>query len=553
MRYKAILNQFFAAQPTAVNVSPDGKYILTKAETNRGFNLSILDAVTKTEVAFATSKNTQLELTWRPDSKAVVFQEICGMERPLFLFDIETGRKTKIEAPVSHTALPSLRWNASGSRLACFEGDWQTGTLWAIDPEKNTEPTLVADRIACHSDFIWSPDGKYIAFTTESRPGILTIVDLFDLTQKKIHVLDGEVRNPSWAPNGTSILVSARGSHDEFFKLFSLNVQRGTVAVQAEANGDISQPLWMPDSVSFIYHVNTNGIIRAFLASVSSHNAVAIGPTNGVLTISHINSSGKTGFAHFSGLTSPPVVGCVSLPEGCWTDLYSCPMADRCRCPEPEFVSLKSRDGTVSPAYVWRAQPLPERKSAALIVVHGGLHTQTFPTWEAYINVVTGLGCNIVAVNHRGSTGVGKKHEELEGDPVWDILAARDYAENILEVESRRIFMTGISTGSRMIALAAARDPGIGGLVLVSWPGCEGSFERKFAEPFPVLEFHGDLDVVMSPKAARNSVQSFFPKVGQTTFNVHYWTFKDEGHFFYRSDSRAVVYSELSKLIQPAD
>lgn len=552
-RYKKILDRFLASQPVAVNVSPDGKYVLTKLETNGGFRVSILDAASKREVYATESKNSQLELTWRPDSKAIVFQEISGLDRPLRIFDLQTGKTTAVDAPVSRTALPPLVWDASGTRLAYFEGDWKTGSLWAINVNDSTSNRLIADRIATESEYVWSPDGKQLAFSTESDPGVLAVVNVDDLSRKKFRVCDGDVRKLAWSPDGSVILAAVRGSQDEFFKLAEVDAKNGAVTVLAQPQADVSAPLWMPDGRSFIYHANSNGITRAFLRSRESDKQICIGPTNGVLAVMHIDAIGQTAYAHFSSFTMPPVIGRISLPDGKWTEMYSSPSANECRCPQPEFITIKSRDGTAVPAYHWHATPRPNIKPSALVVVHGGLHTQTYPTWEAYIGLMTDMGCNVIAVNHRGSTGIGQKYERLEGDPVWDIVAARDYAAKELKVDSDRIFMTGISTGSRLISLAAASGADIGGLALVSWPGQEAAFERKFARRFPVLEFHGDLDAVMSPAAARQSIEAFFASDGPNKFNVRYWTFSDEGHFFYRSESRALVYSELSKLIQPAD
>lgn len=552
-RYKKILNRFLASQPVAVNVSPDGKYVITKLETNGGFRVSILDSVTKREVYFTDSKNTQLELTWRPDSKAIVFQEIAGENRPLYIFDLQSGKRAPLDAPVSRTALPSLCWNPSGTRLAYFEGDWRTGTLWAINPTNSNDQALIADNISTESEYTLSPDGKRIAFSNKADRGILALVNIEDLSRKKYRICDGEVRKLAWSPDGALILAAARGSEDQFFKLVGVDAQNGSFTVVAKPQADVSTPLWLPDGRSFIYHANSNGITRAYLATRGSDKVNPIGPINGVLTITHFDAAGTTAYAHFSSLTTPPLVGRISLADGNWTELYSCPTAEQCRCPEPEFITLHSRDGTAVPVYQWRAAAQTNAKPSALIVVHGGLHTQTYPTWEAYIGLMTDLGCNVIAVNHRGSSGIGQKYETLEGDPVWDIIAARDYAAENLKVDASRIFMTGISTGSRLISLAAAYGADIGGLALVSWPGQEAEVERKFAKTFPVLEFHGDLDPVLSTKAARQEVNSFFATKGPNQFNVQFWSFSDEGHFFYRSDSRAKVCSEISKLIQPAE
>lgn len=548
--FRRMLNGFLASQPTAVNISPDGKYLLAKSEQSGGFKVSVLDQNSKEEVFSTFSDCPQLALTWRPDSKAIVFQEMSGMKRPLYLLDFQSAQKKRLSGPVSQTALPPLRWNPAGTRLAYFDGDWQSGRLLVIAPQEETPPVVVQEKISANCDFAWSPDGRCLAVVTESEPGTVTLTTLEDLKQVQFQVSHGEDRNLAWSPDGASILTAAREPDDEYFKLIGIEVRTGKTSLKAQALGDISQPLWMPDGRSFIYQVNSNGITRAFIGRTDSPDAKPLGPTNGVLTVTHTSSDGKTAYAHFSSLTTPPVLGRISLENGDWKLLYACPKAEQCRCPAPGFITIKSADGTRLPAYHWAAKRGPGVKPFALIVAHGGLHTQTFPTWESYIRPMTDLGCEIIAVNHRGSTGIGRQYEQLEGDSVPDIIAARDYAANVLNIEPDRIFLTGISTGSRLVAAAAGYGIEIGGLILVSWRGSGADFDRHFARPFPILEFHGEIDAVLSPKEARHSLEKFFAGNGQGSFNIQYVVFKNEGHFFYRANSRAAIYWEFSKLIQ---
>jgi dipeptidyl aminopeptidase/acylaminoacyl peptidase len=551
--YRQILSNFLAAQPIAVSVSPDGKYLLTKMEQNGGFKVSVLDRESKREVASSLSKCTQRALTWRPDSRAIAFQEISGLERPLYLLDVPTSKKMKVNAPVSHTALPPLRWDHAGKSLAYFDGDWQTGRLLVINPSGDDPPIVIQESLSGTCDFIWSPDGQSIAVASASDHGAITVTSLRDLAHIKLQVTNGEVRQLAWSPDGKSILAVARGDEDEFFKLFEVEIHRRTSSIKAQADGDISLPVWTPDGRSFIYHVCSNGIIRAFLEHSGSTYVQQIGPTNGVLRSTYVEPDGKAAYAHFSGLSVPPVVGKISLENGDWTVLYACPKSESCRCPDPEFLRIKSDDGAEVPAYHWPAAGQNGIEAAALIVVHGGSDTQTYPTWEAYIRPITELGCNVIAVNHRGSSGYGRRYEKMQGDPVADVNATRSYAANVLKVRPNRIFLTGISVGSRLIAAASGNGDEIGGLILVSWVGAGSYSGQRFAKPFPVLEFHGQLDLVMSPDQARDSIMRFFAGDGQTHFSIQFHTFRDEGHFFYDATSLAAVYWTLSKLVQPEE
>jgi dipeptidyl aminopeptidase/acylaminoacyl peptidase len=549
--YTRILNHFRAAQPIAVNVSPDGKYLVTKVEERGGFKITVLDCETKHEVVSSFSKYTQRSLTWRPDSREIAFQESSGPDRPLYVLDISSGEKRAVAAPISQTALPPLRWSPSGKRLAYFDGNWAKGRLLVINPEQDDQPLIVQTALSSECDYVWSPDGTRIAETALSEGGVVTVRKLSDSQNSSFEILEGSAHELAWSPDGNFILVAARGEKEEFFRLFQLDLATGKATVKAQAKGDISKPVWMPDSKGFIYHVNSNGITRAFFQSSLSVDARLIGPTNGVLSVLAPSLDGQTVSAHFSGLTTPPMLGRISVDDGNWTLLYACPALEACRCPAPEFITLKSAGGVAVPAYHWPAMHKPGVEPAALIVAHGGAQTQTYPTWEAYIRLMTDLGCDVIAENHRGSSGCGRSYERLGGDPVEDVIAACDYAAHVLKVKPSRIFLTGISNGSKLIAGAAAHGGQLGGLFLVSWPGALPPTQPRFDHLFPVLEFHGETDPVMSPGKARQSIEKFFSGDGKIHYDIQYHVFEDEAHFFYKIESDATIYWALSKTIQP--
>ncbi len=549
--YTKILNDFRLAQPIAVNISPDGKYLLTKIEENNGFKISVTERNTKREIVSSFSKCSQRSLTWRPDSRAIASQEISGMDRPLYILDIQSGEKKLVTAPISQTALPPLRWSPNGKRLAYFDGDWVKGRLLVINPDQDDQPIVVQAKLSSECDFAWSPDGTRIAETDISQPGVVTITTLSSLQQSKFNIVAGTTHELAWSPDGNDILIAARGANDEFFELFQLELGTGKVTVKARALGDVSRPVWMPDSKAFIYHVNSNGITRPFFQSPSLVEAKPIGPTNGVLSVFHPDPDGKSVYAHFSGLTTPPVLGQVFVDSGNWALLYACPKSEECRCPEPEFITVKAVDGVGVPAYHWPAMHKAGVEPSALIVVHGGGRTQTYPTWEAYIRLVTDLGCDVIAENHRGSSGCGRSYERVKGDPVEDVIAACNYAANVLKVKPSRIFLTGISRGSRLSAGATSHGGQFGGLILVSWPGGQPPASPDFYHSFPIVEFHGELDPTLNPAGARKSMKRFFAG-GQIHFDVQHYIFEDEAHFFYRSESLAAIYWELLKQIQPA-
>lgn len=539
-RYREILREFFAAQPLAVNISPNGEYVLTKAELETGgFQITVQDWKSSRVLFTNFSANSQRSLTWRPDSMAIVFQEIDGLDRPLYLWDFKTGKKKKLNVPVSKTALPPLRWNPSGKKLAYFHGDWNKGRLLVIDPEQKNPHIVIKESMSGTCDFVWSPDGSSIALTTVSEPGVVTITRLNPLRSSEVEIgADAQIKSLAWSSDGKSILAAARRDNNEYFKLFEIEPSSSKVSLRSEADGDIENPVWLSDGKTFIYHVLSDGIIHGVLGNHEHASGKIIGPTNGVLRVTHLSPDGKRLYARFASLSKPPTLIEIPVKTGEASLVYTPPKSEIIRCPEPESIRIKAEDGTLIPAYHWKAKDTSSHPTAVLIDVHGGLHTQSYPTWESYIQVMTKRGCDVIALNYRGSSGYGRAFEDMgeEDERVLDVVAARNYAANVLHVIPNKIYLMGNSHGSGLVAAAAAHGEEMGGIILISWAGGIHGVECRLVKPISVLGFQGTLDPFVSPREARNAIQKFFAPSSDLA-KIQWQVYRDEGHFFYRTDS----------------
>jgi acetyl esterase/lipase len=276
-----------------------------------------------------------------------------------------------------------------------------------------------------------------------------------------------------------------------------------------------------------------------------------LGPSRGVLQITHVSHDGRFAYARFAGLTMPPTLLEISLKDGVVREMYASPMAAGLACPEPELLRLKASDGTEIPIFHWHAPNGTAAPKSVLIMVHGGLHTQMYPTWEAYLSLMLENDCDVVAVNYRGSSGYGQKYESLGGDGARtaDILAAIDYSVKKLKVASTNVFIWGHSRGAGLAACAAGQGPQIGGLILASWAGRIDGVEAHFSTPLSMIEFHGADDIVLSPKTAKDSMANFFAPTGAPPQSIQQVVFGDEGHFYYRTETDARIYWETLKMM----
>jgi dipeptidyl aminopeptidase/acylaminoacyl peptidase len=545
-RYYNLVAELMLAQPAAVSFSPNGKYILTKAELESGcFQLSVLDATTCAVVYTNVSTNSQRSLTWRPDSQAIAFQAICGLERPFFLWDLASGKTQPISAPTTKTALPPLRWDPAGKKLAFFAGDWRQGSLFVGEIGSSSKPVIIKEGISSTCDFVWSPDGRTIALIAASEPGAVLLIPIGPdkLQSSEIQMGADTIQSLSWSPDGKSIIAAARREGDQFFKLFEIDVTKTRARIVAEANGDISDPSYLQDGKAFVYHVLSEGVTRGFIHDEHNTSRI-IGPTNGVVRITHSGPGGGSLYARFASFSHPPTLIEVAVDTGIATLRYSPPKSDEAICPEPQLVRIKSSDGTMIPAFHWRASSV-NKPNGVVIEVHGGLHTQTFPTWEAYIRAFTKRGFDVIALNYRGSSGFGYAFEELgsETERIADVVAACNYAVEVLQVPSNRICLMGNSHGSSLIAAAAASQS-VRAALLISWVGPAGTPKPPLSPHTKVVVFQGALDPFLSPQEASKAIG----KLGFSRADTRIYSFDGEGHFFYNTKSWATVCWQLESI-----
>ncbi len=546
--YQRILTNFMATQPIGVSVSPNGQFILTKIEQSDAYKLSIFDRISKREIASNVSKNTQRSLTWSPNSQAIAYQEAAGIERPIYVLDIRSGKTKRLNAPISQSGLPPIRWLPDGKHLIYF----QNGRLLEIDLEERTPPVVLDNDLpAISCDFALSPNGTEVATVADTRRGVISITEIANLERFSVPVsTNGTIGEIAWSPDGRSILVTLRSESDEFFKLFELETKTSRLTPRVEDIGDIRNPVWLPDGNSFVYHVFFKGIKSAAIGNRANQNVRMIGPSNGVVRITHVSSDGQYAYARYAGPSAPTSLLEIPLSGRDTRVIFAPPHSSKVACPEPEFINLKSKDGIMIPAFHWRSNKTVPPKSV-LIVVHGGPHTQVLPTCEPYLSVMLEHNCDVIAVNYRGSTGYGQRFELMQGDlqRVWDVLAAKDYAVNALMVPPSKVFLLGSSYGAALAAGAAAQDQEIGGLILVSWVGSSGQIGLQFTKPIPIIELHGELDTQLSPADVQTSINQFFDPAKVLSLHPKLIVFRGEGHIFHNAGSLARVYWEAAKLV----
>lgn len=130
-------------------------------------------------------------------------------------------------------------------------------------------------------------------------------------------------------------------------------------------------------------------------------------------------------------------------------------------------------DGMSIPAYLF--QPLNLRGAsghAALVWVHGGVHSDWGPTMFPFVREAVERGYVVIAPDYRGSTGYGATHYnaiDYGGKEVDDVASAVEYLKALPHVDPERVGIMGWSHGGFITAhlLFRREHPFKGGAAIV--------------------------------------------------------------------------------------
>lgn len=125
-------------------------------------------------------------------------------------------------------------------------------------------------------------------------------------------------------------------------------------------------------------------------------------------------------------------------------------------------VTYKSRvDGLEIPAYFFAPLTKKATKHAALVWVHGGVHSAWGLSMWPFVRDAVERGYAVITPNYRGSTGYGDEYYkkiDYGGKEVDDVLSAMDYLKTVNFVDIDRVGMMGWSHGGFITGLNIFRD-----------------------------------------------------------------------------------------------
>ena len=462
--------------------SPDGKLIAfesTRSGDNQIWVMSLSGGEPRQLTTLSTGAS---QAVWSPDGSMIAyisevfpeysdkpFMESDALNRQR-LKDLKDG---KIKAQL-FTRLLYRHWDhwVEGKRQHLFIQPVQGGDPRDLTPgDRDAVPS--SSTFSAGIDVAFSPDGKEIAYTATPVPAReeawntnhdIFIVPLAGGPARQFTTNPAADGYPRYSPDGKYIVYRAQerpGFEADRWQLMLYDRTTSTVrSLTASFDASVGTPVWSPDSRRLFFDAEERAQTPIFSVSIAGNDVRKIvdGRTNHDISVSADGS-----FLVFTrvGVTRPPEIyraGTDGKGLRAVTGVNDAVFA-QLTIPEPESISFAGAAGTRIQAWIHKPPQFdPNKKYPLVMMIHGGPQGSWGDSWSYRWNppLWAAQGYVVLAPNPRGSTGFGQRFtDEISGD--WggkvfiDLMHGLDTVSTFSYVDSTRRAAAGASFGGYMV------------------------------------------------------------------------------------------------------
>jgi len=318
------------------------------------------------------------------------------------------------------------------------------------------------------TEISWSPDGRYIAYTTKRLKGkedaLSTNSDiyLYDITTgKEVNISDGIMgydKYPAFSPDGSMIAwqsMERDGYESDLERLFVYNIKDGTKTWLTKGwDFDVENISWADNNTIYFTcpYLGTTQIFKTDLQS-----KVVTKVTEGIHDLSPVSQHGGTMIAQVMSMSLAPEIALVDINSGEVKKITNLNgyLYDNIKMGKVEERYIKTKDN--KDLQMWVIYPPdfnPSKKYPLLLYCKGGPQGPLGQSWSYRWNyqLISAKGYIVVAPNRRGNSGFGQAwKEQISGDyggkNIQDYLDATDAMAKEPFVDANRMGAVGASYG----------------------------------------------------------------------------------------------------------
>jgi dipeptidyl aminopeptidase/acylaminoacyl peptidase len=362
-------------------------------------------------------------------------------------------------------------WDPSGKEIARSYTTQKSSGIEVFNVKTGENDVLLNQQDPLF-DAIYSHDGKWIACTEYGGgkdPKNMQVTVLKrnhpkDAIHYKVKEGSKEV-SPSWSPDGRKLafFTDSKGKNQVVIQGFGGTDRQFLPLKEGEEAVGLQGPCWSAKGDAVYYAVSKHS--RTCLCKHSTNGEKTSLPfPDGTILFFKVSKDGKTIVALHSSLSSPHCIYMNKIGSKTVEPLTSRKYkVNPAKLAKPKSVWYESSDGLRIHAWYLPAGhgsvPRP-----AVVWAHGGPDFQTYDMWSADLQSISQSGFAVLAPNFRGSTGYGAEFcnmnlSDLGGGDLEDVVAGAKWLAKQHEIDRSKIAIFGGSYGGYMTLIALTKRP----------------------------------------------------------------------------------------------
>ncbi|MEO5892740.1 MAG: S9 family peptidase [Ferruginibacter sp.] len=444
--------------------SPDGKYIsfISERDGEKAAQVWVMDRRGGEGKKITSLKGDLDEYEWSRDGKKIVMSVKDE--------DFSDTAKSKTKAPFVMD-----RYHFKQDREGWIGNRHTHLYVFNIDTKKTD--TLTKGNFDEGSP-TWSPDGKQVAFvsnrSTDPDKNDNADIWVMDATNgaiiKQLTTWAGTDQNPRWSPDGKWIAYTSSSS-EQLFTMYGQNkisvvpAAGGTIrALAATLDRPVSDIQWTTDGqhITFLAEDDRKQYIAKVNVANNTVETIAAGERS-FINIENVPGADAL-VAAMSDPQMPPELYAIENNNTRRLTHVQDSFVNSIQFAKVEGFTSTSKDGTkVSNILYLPVTAVPGQKLPLILFIHGGPVGQDDYEFDLYRQVLAAGGYAVAGVNYRGSSGRGIDYTKAiyadwGNKEVIDILGAADYLVKKGIADEKNMGIGGWSYGGILTNYTIATD-----------------------------------------------------------------------------------------------